>query len=101
MPLPPLTEEEHPEPTLEFSYVECLMYSLHRLARQCPDILTKDPDKLKDFRLRYVCSRFLLYAALPEHYFTVSFKKIIIILWFSIFNPKMTILRTMEHNLLI
>uniref|UniRef100_A0A1B6D2U6 Apoptosis inhibitor 5/fibroblast growth factor 2-interacting factor 2 n=1 Tax=Clastoptera arizonana TaxID=38151 RepID=A0A1B6D2U6_9HEMI len=52
MPLPPLAEEEQVEPSLEFSYVECLMYSLHRLARQCPDIFNKDPDKLKDFRLR-------------------------------------------------
>lgn len=52
MPLPSITEDGQPEPRLEFSYVECLMYGLHRLARQCPDIITKDPEKLKDFRLR-------------------------------------------------
>ncbi|XP_054262200.1 apoptosis inhibitor 5-like isoform X1 [Macrosteles quadrilineatus] len=51
MPLPPATDDI-PEPNLEYSYVECLMYSLHRLARHCPDIITKDPEKLKDFRLR-------------------------------------------------
>lgn len=53
MPLPP-DSDELPEPSLEFSYVECLMYSLHRIARHCPDIITKDPEKLKDFRLRFV-----------------------------------------------
>lgn len=53
MPSPSNTEDGQPEPRLEFSYVECLMYSLHRLARQCPDVITKDPEKLKDFRIRY------------------------------------------------
>uniref|UniRef100_A0A1B6KHU5 Apoptosis inhibitor 5/fibroblast growth factor 2-interacting factor 2 n=1 Tax=Graphocephala atropunctata TaxID=36148 RepID=A0A1B6KHU5_9HEMI len=51
MPLPP-DSDELPEPTLEFSFVECLMYALHRIARHCPDVVTKDPEKLKDFRLR-------------------------------------------------
>uniref|UniRef100_A0A1B6EI71 Apoptosis inhibitor 5/fibroblast growth factor 2-interacting factor 2 n=1 Tax=Cuerna arida TaxID=1464854 RepID=A0A1B6EI71_9HEMI len=51
MPLPP-DSDELPEPSLEFSFVECLMYALHRIARHCPDIITKDPEKLKDFRLR-------------------------------------------------
>ncbi|KDR14692.1 Apoptosis inhibitor 5, partial [Zootermopsis nevadensis] len=40
------------EPRLEFSYVECLMYAFHRLGRQCPDFLTKDADRMKDFRFR-------------------------------------------------
>lgn len=52
MPLPPSGEGDAAEPRLEFSYVECLIYSLHRLARLCPEYLVKDPDKLKDFRLR-------------------------------------------------
>ncbi|PSN40191.1 Apoptosis inhibitor 5 [Blattella germanica] len=55
MPLPPDSETEKPsqdEPRLEFSYVECLMYAFHRLGRQCPESLTKDPDRLKDFRFR-------------------------------------------------
>ncbi|XP_075235301.1 apoptosis inhibitor cassowary [Lycorma delicatula] len=52
MPLPPSGDDDTPEPRLEFSYVECLIYSLHRLARFCPEFLVKDPDKLKDFRLR-------------------------------------------------
>lgn len=53
MPLPPEGEENTQEhPRLEFSYVECLMFSLHRIARQCPEYLSKDPEKLKDFRFR-------------------------------------------------
>ncbi|XP_067000689.1 apoptosis inhibitor 5 isoform X2 [Anabrus simplex] len=55
MPLPPDTENDstnQDEPVLIFSNVECLMYSFHRLCRQCPDFLTKDADKLKDFRMR-------------------------------------------------
>nr|CAD7414138.1 unnamed protein product [Timema poppensis] len=55
MPLPPDTDPENPnqpEPRLEFSHVECLMYAYHRLGKQSPDTLTKDPDRLKDFKLR-------------------------------------------------
>jgi hypothetical protein len=57
MPLPPDSDSEkanQEEPRLEFSYVECLMYSFHRLGRQCPDFLTKDADRMKDFRIRSV-----------------------------------------------
>ncbi|XP_047003170.1 apoptosis inhibitor 5 [Schistocerca americana] len=55
MPLPPDTEVEgstQEQPRLEFSYVECLMYGFHRLGRQCPEYLTKDLERLKDFRFR-------------------------------------------------
>nr|CAD7577920.1 unnamed protein product [Timema californicum] len=55
MPLPPDIDPENPnqpEPRLEFSHVECLMYAYHRLGKQSPDTLTKDPDRLKDFKLR-------------------------------------------------
>ena len=41
MPLPPVNEEkaaegseESTEPQIEFSYVECLMYSFHQVARK-------------------------------------------------------------------
>ncbi|XP_054281337.1 apoptosis inhibitor 5-like [Macrosteles quadrilineatus] len=51
MPLPSASDDI-PEPNLKYSYVECLMYSLYKLARHCPDIITKDPEKLEDFRLR-------------------------------------------------
>lgn len=53
MPLPPDGDaDEKIEPRLDFSHVECLIYSYHRLGRQCPEALSKDADKLKDFRLR-------------------------------------------------
>ncbi|KAK3923937.1 Apoptosis inhibitor 5 [Frankliniella fusca] len=53
MPLPPDVEAtDGTEPRLDFSHVECLIYSYHRLGRQCPDALSKDSEKLKDFRLR-------------------------------------------------
>nr|CAH7727953.1 unnamed protein product [Callosobruchus chinensis] len=46
----PLPLEEMPN--LNFGAVECLLYAFHRLARQCPDFLTKDPYVLNDFRSR-------------------------------------------------
>ncbi|XP_050411113.1 apoptosis inhibitor 5 isoform X2 [Patella vulgata] len=59
MPLPPSEENDAPaaaneEPKLEFSYVECLMFSFHQLCSRCPGFLTDEDnaDRLKDFRLR-------------------------------------------------
>ena len=58
MPLPPedATTIEDKEPDFKFSYVECLMYSLHQLGRRTPSLLTdeQNADRLKDFRLRSV-----------------------------------------------
>ncbi|KAK9869942.1 hypothetical protein WA026_006040 [Henosepilachna vigintioctopunctata] len=51
MPLAPETEDNI-LPELDFSSVECLLFSFHRLARQCPDFLTHDPEVLRDFRAR-------------------------------------------------
>lgn len=55
MPLPPpiVGEEiEESTPILEFSHVECLLYTFHRLARKIPEFLTTDQPRLKEFRLR-------------------------------------------------
>lgn len=52
MPLPPDDVDIDKMPNLDFTMVECLLYSFHRLARQCPDFLTADPQVLKDFRSR-------------------------------------------------
>lgn len=52
MPPPPEDTDVISMPLLDFSVVECLLYSFHRLARQCPDFLTHDPQVLKDFRAR-------------------------------------------------
>lgn len=54
MPLPPDGDatENSSEPRLDFSHVECLIYTYHKLGRQCPDALAKDPEKLKDFKTR-------------------------------------------------
>lgn len=38
--------------TLEFSRVECLLFIFHQLARNHPEFLTADPERLKDFRTR-------------------------------------------------
>ncbi|KAG5274089.1 hypothetical protein AALO_G00159040 [Alosa alosa] len=59
MPLPP-EEGEHgenaanEEPKLQFSYVECLLFSFHQLGKKMPDFLIDkiDADKLKDFKIR-------------------------------------------------
>jgi len=47
-------------PKLHFSYVECLMYAFHQVARRCPEFLTaeENADRLKDFRMRYLAFLF-------------------------------------------
>ena len=55
MPLPP--SEEGEQPKLEFSVVECLIFSFHQLVKgRHIDFLTADEnaDRLKDFRQRLV-----------------------------------------------
>ena len=56
MPLPPedVSEIDDKLPDFKFSYVECLMYSLHQLGRRTPSLLTDDQhsDRLRDFRSR-------------------------------------------------
>lgn len=41
-------------PKLQFSYVECLMYTFYQVARHCPQFLTaeQNANRLKDFRMR-------------------------------------------------
>jgi len=41
-------------PKLQFSYVECLMFAFHQVARRCPQFLIAEDnaDRLKDFRMR-------------------------------------------------
>ncbi|XP_033216197.1 apoptosis inhibitor 5 [Belonocnema kinseyi] len=51
MPLPPDSEITE-VPKLQFSHVECLMYAFHKICKQTPEFLIKDPDQLKEFRLR-------------------------------------------------
>ena len=52
MPRPPADGDESSVPNFKFSFVESLLYGFHKLARQCPDFLTHDPQVLKDFRTR-------------------------------------------------
>ncbi|XP_030056663.1 apoptosis inhibitor 5 [Microcaecilia unicolor] len=59
MPLPPEEAENgenagNEEPKLQFSYVECLLFSFHQLGRKLPDFLTDrlNAEKLKDFKIR-------------------------------------------------
>lgn len=66
MPLPPAevvdlenAENDKPTPALQFSYVECLLFTLHQFARKCPEFLssTEDPEatnRMKDFKIRCV-----------------------------------------------
>jgi hypothetical protein len=59
MPLPPSEEKEEEsateEPKFKFSFVECLMFAFHQLARRCPGFLADEAnaERLKDFKLRY------------------------------------------------
>ena len=58
MPLPPDEENEEEsatgEPKLEFSAVECLMYTFHQLCRKLPNFLAGEEhaERLKDFKIR-------------------------------------------------
>jgi hypothetical protein len=58
MPLPPEEAEEEEdkdaEPKLQFSYVECLLYTFHQMGRHAPGFLTDDTsaERLKDFKIR-------------------------------------------------
>ncbi|XP_063294574.1 apoptosis inhibitor 5-B [Pelobates fuscus] len=59
MPLPPEETENgentaNEEPKLQFSYVECLLFSFHQLGRKLPDFLIAkvNAEKLKDFKTR-------------------------------------------------
>ena len=63
MPLPPAEPEGDDtingkateEPKLQFSYVECLMYTFYQVGKKRPDFLTaeENAERLKDFRIRY------------------------------------------------
>ncbi|KAG7456358.1 hypothetical protein MATL_G00251420 [Megalops atlanticus] len=59
MPLPPENMENgentgNEEPKLQFSYVECLLFSFHQLGKKLPDFLIDkiDTERLKDFKIR-------------------------------------------------
>uniref|UniRef100_A0A671XWU3 Apoptosis inhibitor 5 n=1 Tax=Sparus aurata TaxID=8175 RepID=A0A671XWU3_SPAAU len=59
MPLPPEEVENgensaNEEPKLQFSYVECLLFSFHQLGKKLPDFLIDkvDAEQLKDFKIR-------------------------------------------------
>ncbi|XP_053305059.1 apoptosis inhibitor 5 [Spea bombifrons] len=59
MPLPPEEVENgenaaSEEPKLQFSYVECLLFSFHQLGRKLPDFLIAkvNAEQLKDFKIR-------------------------------------------------
>uniref|UniRef100_A0A3Q3JZW5 Apoptosis inhibitor 5 n=1 Tax=Monopterus albus TaxID=43700 RepID=A0A3Q3JZW5_MONAL len=59
MPLPPEEVENgensaSEEPKLQFSYVECLLFSFHQLGKKLPDFLLDkvDAEHLKDFKIR-------------------------------------------------
>ncbi|KAG7155319.1 apoptosis inhibitor 5-like [Homarus americanus] len=56
MPLPPegdaATEALEGGVSLEFSRVECLLFTFHQLAKHNPEFLAEDADRLKDFRIR-------------------------------------------------
>ncbi|ELU05589.1 hypothetical protein CAPTEDRAFT_153736 [Capitella teleta] len=58
MPLPPEgtieEEDKDAEPKLQFSYVECLLYTFHQMGRHAPTFLTDEShaERLKDFKIR-------------------------------------------------
>ena len=59
MPLPSIDETTEGSlltevvPSLEFTYVESLMFAFHQLARQNKEFLSENAERCKDFRARY------------------------------------------------
>jgi len=54
MPLPPAEEDGSlaETPAIEFTKVECLMFTFHTIGRQCETFLKEDEERLKDFKIR-------------------------------------------------
>ena len=55
LPLPPVSEDGnvvYEVPNLEFTKVECLIFTFHTVGRQVETFLTADEERLKDFRSR-------------------------------------------------
>lgn len=52
MPPPPDDADVKTMPLLNFTFVECLLYVFHRLARQDSEFIMTPPRSLKDFRAR-------------------------------------------------
>ncbi|KAF2893815.1 hypothetical protein ILUMI_12352 [Ignelater luminosus] len=52
MPSPPDNADVKTMPLLNFTFVECLLYVFHRLARQNPQFITTPPRSLKNFQAR-------------------------------------------------
>jgi len=38
---------------MDLHRVEALLYTFHKLGKQCPDFLSKDPERQKDFKKKY------------------------------------------------
>lgn len=39
--------------------VEALLYTFHKLGKQCPDFLSKDPERQKEFKKKYRTSKYI------------------------------------------
>jgi len=64
MPIPPAevvdvekSEGTSEAPALQFSYVECLLFTLHHLGKKCPEFLSaadnaEVTERMKDFKMR-------------------------------------------------
>lgn len=39
---------------MDLHRVEALLYTFHKLGKQCPDFLSKDPERQKEFKKKYV-----------------------------------------------
>lgn len=61
LPPPPINLDESQGPSILFSHVECLLYAIHAIGKQCPEYLSfpNDAEKLKNFRsrLQYLARR--------------------------------------------
>lgn len=80
MPLPSIDETTEGSlpveatPSLEFTYVESLMFAFHQLARQHKEFLSENAERCKDFRARYLKIFFIIIIFLCKVNFKLSIR---------------------------
>lgn len=49
---------------MDLHRVEALLYTFHKLGKQCPDFLSKDPERQKEFKKKYSTYKYLKISVL-------------------------------------
>ena len=60
----------------EFTKVECLLFIFHTVAKQAPQFLTDNPEKLKEFKVSFKLYCYMNRCFTNTFYFTDLWRKI-------------------------